>query len=257
MSQRTESPEFTPGFLWQIVFLTVIALGLVLLSDGLFKSEKRETNIATARLSLFPWTVAGSHTLENGLLAFSGKPAEAVDAKDQVRALTALLVVSVLCPTVFLLRWRRRKLPSANSSEPSQWRISRVFYGLCGAIVLYLALMALPIAVYGELSRQRLREAQAIQSNRDAIHSELHMMTVFLSQYYILPKEYGGGNHSYDGYKLPESASNTAEASYVVTANGQEVAIRAESAKYPGAWVELKVDSAGRKGWWKYEGKFQ
>jgi hypothetical protein len=256
MSLKTDSPEFAPGFLWQLVLVTAVVLSLVLFSDKLLKSNQQET-VQTPRIALFPWVLAGAHTIENGLLAFSGKPAEPASGTFQVSALAGLLVVGILCPTIFLLRWRRRRLESRGPVESRQWRISHVFYGLCGALIVYLSVASLPSAVFGEISRNRLRQAQAVQSNRDAIINELNLLAYDLFQYYVLPKEFGGGEHTYNKYRLPESASKTAEATYAITPGDQMVGIRAVSVRYPSCWVEMKVDSLGRMSSWQYGGKFQ
>jgi hypothetical protein len=256
MFPKTDSPEFAPNFLWQIILLTVIVLALVLFSDKLFKPDQSSMAVETPQIVLFPWVIAGGHTIQNGLLAFSGKPAEAVNGKDQVRALVALIVVMVLLPTIVFLQWRRRKLDAEPSIHTTSWSLPRVFYSLCGAIILYLSVGSLPMAVYGEVFRTRLREAQAVQSNRDEIINELNFMGFDLFQYYIFPKEAGGGDHCFDGYALPDSASKTAEATYVVTPNGQTIVIHAQSIRYPSSWVEVKVDSLGRLGSWSYGGKF-
>ncbi len=123
--------------------------------------------------------------------------------------------------------------------------------------MLYISVAILPIVVNAEVVRISLRDAQAVQFNRDAIINELTSMALDISQYYILPKEYGGGNHSYDGYKFPEGASKTAEASYVLTPYGKEVVMRAESVRYPSSWVRTKLDSTGQMRSWSYGGKFQ
>lgn len=256
MFPKTDSPEFMPGFLWKIVLLSVIVLALVLFSDKLLKPDQRPVAVETPRIVLFPWVIAGGHTIQNGLLAFSGKPAEAVNGKDQVRALAALIVVLVLLPTIFFLQWRRRKLGAEPSIHTTSWSLSRVFYSLCGALVIYLSVGSLPMVVYGEVIRNRLREAQAEQSSRTAIINELNFIGYDLFQYYILPRGAGGGGHSFDGYTLRDNASRTAEATYVVTTNGQTVGIHAESVRYPSSSVEVEVDSIGRLGSWKYGGKF-
>ncbi len=256
MFPRTDSPEFAPKFLWQIILLTVIVLTLVLFSDKLLKSDLSSMAVETPRIVLFPWIIAGGHTIQNGLLAFSGKPAEAVNGKDQVKALAALIVVLILLPTIFFLHWRRRKLTSGPSIHTTSWSLSRVFYAFCGVFILYLSVGSLAMAVSGKVIHNRLREAQAVQSSRDEIINELNFMGFDLFQYYILPRESGGGDHRFDGYTLRENAPRTAEATYELTPNGQSVGIHAESIRYPSSWVEVKVDSLGRLGSWSYGGKF-
>jgi hypothetical protein len=256
MFPKTDSPEFAPNFLWQIILLTVIVLALVLFSDKLLKPDQRPMVVETPRIVLYPWVIAGGHTIQNGLLAFSGKPAEAVNGKDKVRALAALIVVLVLLPTIFFLRWRRWKLAAEPSIHATSWSISRVFYSLCGTLVIYICVASLPIAVYGDVITNRLREAQEVQSNRDEIITELNFLGYDLFQYYILPKEAGGGDHRFDGYTPRDNASRTAEATYKVTPNGQTVGIHAESIRYSSSWVKVRVDSLGRLGSWIYGGKF-
>lgn len=256
MFQKTESSEFAPGFIWQVMLVTAMVFALVLFSGRLFRSQQREA-VSTPGIVVFPWTLAGAHTIENGILAFSGKPPQAMNGRNQVRALAGMLVVAVICPTIYLLRWRRRKVSLAAMHDPTPWQISDIFHGLCAVFVLLVAAAILPIAVYSEIMDQNLHEAQAVQSSRDAIVNELNFIAFDLVQYYILPKEYEGGNHSYEGYKLKEIASKTAEASYVVTPDGQTAGIHAVSVRYPSCRIDVRVDSLGRLGQWVYGGRFQ
>ena len=256
MSQKTDSSEFAPGFLWQIGLLTIMVLGLVLFSDKLSQSE-RSSSVQRSPMVLFPWALAGGHTLENGLKAFSGKPPEYTAVKDQAAALAGLLISIVLCPTVFLMEWRRRRISGAPTSARQPLRASGVFYGFCGALTLYMAGAILLIATISEITRHSLRDAQAVASNKDAVIGEINLIDMDLSQYYILPKELGGGGRSYEGYKLPQGMEKTEEGTYVVTPKRNEVGIRAESVRHTSCWVEMKVDSAGRLRGWTYGGNFR
>ena len=257
MYQKTDSPEFMPVFLWQIALVSFVALALVLFSDKLLNPDQRHPVVEMPRIVVYPWIIAGGHTIQNGLLAFSGKPAEAVNGKDQVGALAALIVVMVLLPTLFLLQWRRKTLAVKPSIHTTSWSLSRVFYYVCGVLVIYLSVGALPIAVYGEVMRNRMRNAQAVQSSRDAIVNELNFIGFDLFQYYVLPKAVGGGDRSFDGCVLHDNTSKSADATYVVTPTGQTVSIHAQSVRYPASWINVSIDSLGRMGFWAYGGKFQ
>ena len=256
MSQKTDSSEFAPGFLWQIGLLTIMVLGLVLFSDKLSQSE-RSSSVQRSPMVLFPWALAGGHTIENGMKAFSGKPPEFAAVKDQAAALAGLLIGTVICPTVFFLEWRRRRISGVPTSERPPLRTSSVFYGFCGALTLYVAGAILPIATISEATRHSLRNAQAVASNKDAVIDEMNSIDTDLSQYYILPKELGGGGRSYEGYKLPRGMEKTEEGTYVVTPKRNEVNIRAESVRHVSCWIEMKVDSAGRMSGWTYGGNFR
>jgi hypothetical protein len=114
-----------------------------------------------------------------------------------------------------------------------------------------------PIATISEVTHHSLRDAQAVASNKDAVIGEINLIDMDLLQYYILPKELGGGGRSYEGYKLPQGMEKTEEGTYVVTPKRNEFNIRAESVRHTSCWVEMKVDSAGRMSGWTYGGNFR
>ncbi|HTY38805.1 MAG TPA: hypothetical protein VMH23_16920 [Bacteroidota bacterium] len=253
MYPKTDSPEFARGFLWQLVILTIVVLVTILYFDQLFRTGRPDYGVERPRVVLLPYMLAGAHTIENGLAGFSGKPSLPVNVVEKIRILVGLFVVAILCPTFFLMNWRRRNLPG---TEPGPWSMARLFYSLCGALVLYFAVASVPIAVFGEVMHQNLRERQAEQSNRDAIINELNDIAIDLYQYYILPKDMNGGNHSFMGKNFADARLKTSEGAYTITISDQSAAIRAESIRFPSSWVEVHVDSTGRMAGWIYGGKF-
>jgi hypothetical protein len=85
MSQKTESSEFAPGFLWQLCLLTAVVLGFVIYA-GKTTFWVRSNVVQDPGAALFPWIIAGKQTIENGVAAFSGRPPKlpaAVDQADQ------------------------------------------------------------------------------------------------------------------------------------------------------------------------------
>jgi hypothetical protein len=256
MYQKTESSEFGPGFLWQICLLTILAIGFGMFSQKLFWPEKIEP-MRSYTTVLFPWVIAGGHTIGNGLLAFGGKPPELPTPRDEASALAGLLIAVVLCPTIFLLEWRRRRVFEATKHERQPLKVSSVFYALTGAITLYMAAAMLPITIASESARTSLRHAVAVQFNRDAIINEMNLIEIDLLQYYILPKKLGGGNHTYDGFRLRQQLKRTDDASYVVSVEKSQVDIHASSVRFPSCRIDVKVDSAGRMTEWNYGGEFR
>jgi hypothetical protein len=121
MSQRTEASEFAPGFLWQLSLLTILALGLVFVSEYVLSSPFSHV-VPLRGWALFPWILAGGHTLRNALAAFNGTSPTASALVDGAGALSALLFAFVICPTVFLLGWRRRRLEKEPRHDMRQLR---------------------------------------------------------------------------------------------------------------------------------------
>jgi hypothetical protein len=254
MSQRTDSPEFAPGFIWQIILLTVAVLCFAVYSRSQEDSTPRME--VKSPISIFPWMMGGKQTIENGLRAFSGKPPEPPPIDDRARALGPLLISMVLCPTVFFLEWRRRHLAKVKLQRPPLG-ISGNFYTLCGLVTLFVALAVGPTAYFGEKARANTRHAQAVQTNRDFTIDELNLLAMDAAQYNILPRQLGGGGRSFVGYSVPETKAKTEEASYTVTEIRNVVVFRAVSSKFPLCAVQVKVDSLGHMRDWVYEGEFR
>jgi hypothetical protein len=249
MYQKTESSEFASGFFWQICLLAFLAIAFVLYFQKILWPDDTP--------ALFPWVVAAGHTIENGLLAFGGRPATAPGGREEASVLFGLLLAAVLSPTIFLLEWRRRRVSGPARHERRPLRVSGVIYALSGVIVLSMAVTILPITIASESARSGLRHSQAVLSNRDAVIYEMNLIDIDLSQFYILPKELGGGNHSYEGYRLPQQLATTDDARYIVTAENGLADLRATSVRFPSCWVSAKVDSAGTMGEWTFGEEFQ
>jgi hypothetical protein len=260
MSQKTDSPEFAPGFLWQIVLLTIAALCVVLVSHGTLTwrlTTGPRLDGVSVPITLYPWVYGGGWTIENGLRAFSGKVPEPPPASLRAATLILVLISLVVCPTLFLLEWRRRRSANAPFSERSPLRISSIFYALCGTITIVAGVGLGPVAYFSETTRANLRHAQAIQSNKDAMINELNMLAVDATQYFILPKTIGGGGQSFEGYSVLEKLAKSEEASYIVSGGQKAATFHATSARFPSCTIDVKVDSVGRMGWWTYEGEFK
>jgi hypothetical protein len=256
MSTKTENHELSRRFLWQIGLVTLIVIAAVVYTNRYLTSE-RSSPVADTQTIMFPWLVAGRHTIENALYAFSGNGLQEPKIPELARALTALLVSSVICPTVFLLGWRWRRLTPLSGENPRPLSLSISFYGLCAAVTLYSSVAMIPVSYYGEVVRTSLRAAQAVQSNRDSVISEVNTIAINAFQYYILPTELGGGDRSYEEYIIPQGLSKTSAARYSVAPSRKEVMIRAASAPFEDCSVEVRLDSTGRLWQWTYSGRYR
>jgi hypothetical protein len=250
MSQRTEASEFAPGFLWRISLLAAIALGFAVIGFP------KEATIASIESALIPWVIAAGQTIKNGLAAFRGADGALPEVTDQARALAIVLITLIVCPSFFLLEWRRRMM-TGRSFERLQLRMPGLFYALSGFITFLVALSIVPITIASEMNRQDLRVRQAVQSNRDLMVKELNLLALDIYQYRLLPREFSGGNASYRGYRLPVEQAKTQNASYSASVEDEAVTIHGQSALYPSAAIDVKVDSKGRLASWAYFGKFE
>jgi hypothetical protein len=256
MSQKTESSEFAPGFLWQLCLLTAVVLGFVIYA-GKTTFWVRSNVVQDPGAALFPWIIAGKQTIENGVAAFSGRPPKLPAAVDQARVLAAVLITFVICPTAFLLGWRMRRSNKEPVLQRSQFRISSLLYAFSGVITLFVAVSIIPINVASKSTRHTVRQSSDVQFSRDLIVNEIHLLALDIYQYRLLPRDLAGGGGSYRGYKLLAEQAETQNGSYSVSVEDDEVMIHAQSISYPTASVEVKVDTLGKLVWWNYSGAFQ
>lgn len=266
MNQKTESTvhvstphesEFQPGFVQGLLILTVATLILVFSSERYVPLQPYSVR---PHFGLYPWVVASGITIEQGLNLFSGKSVQPLSFEQQATLLGVLWLVAVLGPTLFLLGWRQRRIERASGAVSGKLRISTVTYLLGGIVTLTAALPALPAAIMQRVVAQRMYDAQAIASNRDAIINELNSLALHAVQYRILPKELGGGAGSYAGYTIPARMVTTENASYSMKdVTADKIGFVATSAPYPASTVSVTFDSDGRPipTSWKYGGEFQ
>jgi hypothetical protein len=256
MSQKTEPAEFAPGFLWQIALLTLLMLGILFFSRSLFDSSLSKFAPQSGWI-IFPWLVAAGQTLLNTVASYNGVALVTPTLLDGARVLSALLFAFVICPTVFLLGWRRRRLDKEAALGPRELRVSSVLYAFTCVVSLFVTVSIIPISIASESSRQLVRERWPAQFSRDWVVNEIRLLALDIYQYRLLPRNLDGGGGSFRGYRLRDDFSKTANATYSVTVNDDEVTIHAQSIMYPTASVEVKVDSIGRLVWWKYGGGFE
>jgi hypothetical protein len=260
MSQKTDASDFAPGFLWQIVLLTIVAMGILLVSRGTLSwhlSRDSQWGGISYPITLYPWMYGGGRTIANALRAFSGQAPIIAPIAQRAATLMLLLISMVFCPTLFLFEWRRRRLKEDTSAKRPPMRISGILYLLCGWVTIVSGVGLVPVAYFSEVTRADLRHRQAIQENRDEMINELNFLCVAAAQHYILPKEFGGGGRTFEGYTIPEKFAKTEEGAYTVTDSKNAASFRAVSLRYPACVINVKADSMGQMSGWKYEGEFQ
>jgi hypothetical protein len=260
MSQRTDSSEFAPGFIWQIIVLTIVALCIMLVSRGALSwnlSRDQAWNSVSVPITTYPWMYGGARTIANGLRAFSGQPPIVAPIAQRAATLMLVLISMIFCPTLFLLEWRRRRLKDDTTVKRPPLRISGILYLLCGWVTIVSGVGLIPVAYISEVTRADLRHRQAIQENRDEMINELNFLCVAAAQHYILPKALGGGGRTFEGYSIPEKFVRTEEAAYTVIDSKNAAWFRGVSLRFPSCAINVQADSMGQMTGWRYEGEFQ
>lgn len=253
MSQRTEPspseerPEFTTEYLVSLTAATAFVLILVYAVTPMIGNPLK---IRGSMPWLYAWILAGGQTIANGLTEFSGEALTPVDDSFRMASLVSLLLVGVFAPTIGLLFMRMKteeRLPMG----------IRGLYVVGIVIAATFALTVLPTGFIGYSVRVSLRDAQAVQTNKDFMINELNTIAWKVREYRILPKTLGGGDGRTDGLALPPSLTATDEATYVVTPTGTGVTVEAASKRYAGAAIAVTIEENGYLRNWTYSGRFQ
>lgn len=271
MNQTTEQPmtqheprrEFSQGFILILVALTLATLIMVFLFErgGWRSADVRQYlgswNFRMFGSLLFPWLAAAAQTLNNGLQEFSGHVPESVAFGPRIAFLIGLLVSGVIGPTLFFLGWRERVKQGVGGKQ-KVWQASTLAFVFGGMLTFLVAIPSVPVSIGRMISESKMREAQAIQSNRDMIINDLNFLAYNARQYRILPKAMEGGNGSYFGYVLSADLASTPHASYSLTSvEPARIKVLARSSPYPNCTVSVEINEYGALSFWTYTGDFQ
>ncbi|HLF19846.1 MAG TPA: hypothetical protein VI704_03560 [Bacteroidota bacterium] len=260
MNQKTETlghqstAEFTPEFVQVLVMITGATLALVFIFENIFS---RPEFLREVPMTPFPWVVAAGYTIGDGLSMFSGKVPVPMPMSGRIIVMISLLVTFVVGPTLFFFGWRHRRLQGEAGRTTPILSLWTLLFILGGMLTFSATIPAIPVAIMQRSVSYNLREAQAVQHNKDFIINDLNMIAWNARQYRILPKVMSGGDGSFVGYSLPNVLASTENATYEVVTSEKECAIKATSRIYPAATVSTKVKHDGRLWDWSYEGRFQ
>lgn len=264
MNQKIDDPgtegtrqgsEFTPDFVRLLVALTITTLILVFVFEHTLLRERTYG----PHLYLFPWVVAGGHTISNGLAEFSGHVPGLCTVAERMAILLSAIIGFIVGPTLFFFGWYYRRKERAAEGKNQVLQGSGIIFTIGAILTLSVAIPSIPIAFIRVEVERSIRNAQAVQSEKDFMINELNTLRISAIQHRVLPHEYGGGFGSYAGYVIPQERVETKVGKYSVVASEGSVTFLAISVKYPSATIRCSIDGKGEfiPGQWKYSGKFQ
>jgi hypothetical protein len=86
-------------------------------------------------------------------------------------------------------------------------------------IVLGIIIVGVAVGIANQLF-----DANAEDSNKDSIASELLHLGMIAQQYYNKPSEMGGGNQSYSGWQIPVGLDSTSSGTFLIeSSNNNEL----------------------------------
>jgi hypothetical protein len=257
-----QTSEFSSDFIRLLVALTAATLLLVFAFEHrafttfehrAFPTPKQ----ALAQMYLFPWVVAGGHTIANGLSEFSGESPSSIVFAERLAALLGLLFGFVIGPTLFFFGWYSRRQDRESGSKGSILKGSAIISVIGGILTFAVAIPSIPGAYTQIRVSEYLHRAQATQDNKDQMINDLSIITYNAKQFRILPKSLDGGNGSYLGYTLSQPLAGTENGTYEISCTADDIAVKGVSKKYSDCRVSVHVDKEGHMVQWEYSGDFR
>lgn len=251
-----QTSEFSPDFIRVLVALTVATLLLVFAFEHRMFTTPQGPMV---RMYLYPWVVAGGHTIAIGLSEFSGKSPSSIILTERLAALLGLLFGFVIGPTLFFFGWYNRRKDRESGPKASVLKGSAVISIIGGILTFAVAIPSIPGAYLQVRVSQSLHRAQAIQDNKDQMINDLNMIAYNARQFRILPKSLDGGNGSFLGYTLSRPLAGTEEGSYEVFCAADDITVKASSKKHADCRISVHINKEGRfeQATWEYSGNFQ
>lgn len=252
-SEKGQRRSFTNKFLLQICILTFLALAAMVLVERVALSRlQRYSRVQIDMPLALPWISAADATMYS--LAREASAPRAVG----LYILSGVLVVFILCPTVFLFGWRKRRLEQPSSIPPEDRPIgtSSLAYVFSGIVTCFIALAVVPLAVVTDVSQKSRCESETARMLRYNVSNEIDFIAANAFQFRLLPKNLGGGEGTYAGYKIPEKLARTDFAEYTATAKPDTLELRAESATCASNVITLILDRHGTTSQWSYQGNW-
>jgi len=201
MNSRIETPtsgkpEIPPGYLFALIFASVLMIGFASISDWL--SQQLWKGMVLPEI---PYMVAAGNEISQGLREFSGASLKEVSPILILLALLGFIAIYIVGPVLFLFAFRRRWTPRL----PTTSRIRLISVSaLCGGVIVGVFVLLVSTSFFGQSNAVRsARRAQAIGDARDLMIRDMVIISHDARAYTFRPGCTGGGGGRFVGYKVP------------------------------------------------------
>ena len=255
MTQTTERPApGSPGASfgiepWKVRWLVLLTIGTILLAAGTgLTIERGGIFISIANLPV----VAARSTLELAINEFSGSPVTRMAGWEYLGAFINLVLIWFIAPTVFLFGWRSLAAGESGGTALTKGKRAGVVLGfvLGGAFTATILIANVPGYLAHRSVFHSVQKEEALQHERDDMFNAAQRVYYDAYQYFILPKDMGGGGNSYVGYSPGDDIlkeDRVRQATIVLKdVRPGSIILRAESKLYPGCAVGFTINSAGQ-----------
>jgi hypothetical protein len=248
---NTSTSEFSPKFLRWISITTLGTLLIVLV-------PMHQHSPFTFNIFYNPTFLAMGMTISMGLSEFSGH-IPYTSPVDLFTIITALVLLYIIGPVLWLYSWRVLKLKKAAGTPiTSIVRGWSLLFIIGGAITFRTAFFELISTITNRVVSAYLYKAQDVQRNKDLLISDLIQVSFEANEYRILPKSLSGGSGLYEGFCLsPQRTKNDHGKFSIIGVRPKKITFLAISSKNTVNTAMVSVDSIGRTCQWTFSGNYK
>ncbi len=200
---KTRSSEFSSAFT-RTLFIATCAVLLTVFgpkSTGTFGRPFAQEIIAPAHI------LAGGITVDNGIKEFQGMKLQSIPKKTKLYLLTMLLLDFVIAPSFFLFAWQHMFMNRSQEGDlgavRNRWRANGLILILSGMVVAYVCIMHTISAIVNPPVFRTMQFDNMVDQNRSRVITDLAAIDFTAKQYFCLPGNKGGGEHSFHSHLDP------------------------------------------------------
>ena len=256
MNQKTDQNnistlEFSPKFLRWISITTLGTLLIVLVPT-------HQSSPFTFNIFYNPTFLAMGMTISMGFSEFSGH-IPSVNPIDLFTLITALVLLYIIGPVLWLYSWRVLKLKKAAGTPiMSIARGWSLLFIIGGALTCRTVFFEIISTIGNQVVSARLHNAQNVQSSKDCLINNLYQVSFEANDYRILPKSLSGGSGSYEGFCIsPQQVKNDNGEFSIIRVRPQMITFLAVSSKNTANTIMVSVDSIGQTCHWAFSGDYE
>jgi hypothetical protein len=205
MNDKTELPnpnritEFSPGAIRGLIIATSATLLLIFLPQSNHRDSFQLLS-PIANLFSLPQTVVAEVMVGQGIDDFQGLPIANIRLSTRLSLIGSLLLGFVISPVFFLGSWRylrREKLEGKGSGGKKKNLAAKALMIVAGILLMYFSVGNVSSAILSPMIYNTLKQDNLIDRHRNAIVQDLADIDYRAKQYLALPRELGGGYHSF------------------------------------------------------------
>ena len=212
MNEKIESTnpngitEFSHGAIRALIIATCATLLLVFLPQLLRPHMLDQSQSIVAKI-FNPQIVTAGITVGQSIDDFQGIPSSRIRLRTRLGVLASLLFGFVISPVCVFWTWRYLQVNKPDSAESGDTKrkhfAAKALIIVAGIFLMCFCLSNISSAIISPAVYRTIEQDNLIDRHRSAILQDLADIDYSAKQYLVIPREWGGGYHSFASSRDP------------------------------------------------------